>query len=95
MVCANAVTQRVWVKNVERKRGLRGDISNRCNGGSGVQKALGKRDACGGGGTVDIDDLCSLADGLEEEVQFDGCVCGRDSSLRGRLQTWLVETGLP
>lgn len=51
-----------------------------------------KRDACeGGGDTVDIDDLCSLADGLKEEVQHAGCagcaVCGGDgrssSSLRG------------
>lgn len=51
-----------------------------------------KNDACGGGGgTVDIDDLCSLADGLKEEVQHAGCAgcagCGGDgrssSSLRG------------
>lgn len=39
-----------------------------------MQKVLGKRDACGGGGTVDTDDLCSLADGLKEEVRFAGCV---------------------
>lgn len=37
-----------------------------------MQKVLGRRDACGGGGTVDTDDLCSLADGLKEEVRFDG-----------------------
>lgn len=39
-----------------------------------MRKVLGKRDACGGGGTVDTDDLCSLADGLKEEVRFAGCV---------------------
>lgn len=39
-----------------------------------MQKVLGKRGACGGGDTADIDELCSLADGLEEEVQFAGCV---------------------
>ena len=51
-----------------------------------------KRDACGGGGgTVDIDDLCSLADGLKEEVQHAGCAgCGGDgSSLRGCRADWM------
>lgn len=39
-----------------------------------MPKVLVKRYACGGRGTVDIDDLGSLADGLKEEVQFAGCV---------------------
>ncbi len=39
-----------------------------------MQKVLEKRDACGGGGTIDIDDLCSSADGLKEEMQCAGCV---------------------
>lgn len=42
--------------------------------GPGEQKVLERRDACGGGGTADIDDLCSLADGSKEEVLRAGCV---------------------
>ena len=58
-----------------------------------MQKVLGKRDACGGGGTVDTDDLCALADGLTEEVQFLWlCVCGQDR--RSRMQSKLVGTSL-
>lgn len=58
-----------------------------------MQKVLVKRDACGGGGTVDIDDLCSLADGLKEEVQFAGAVSvvgtGGAALLRGGRADWL------
>lgn len=41
----------------------------------------------GGGGTVDIDDLCSLADGLTEEVQCAGCVWGQEEQLSERMQS--------
>lgn len=56
-----------------------------------MQEVPLKRDACGGGGTVDIDDLCSLADALKEEVQR----LGQEEQLSGRMQSRLVETSQP
>lgn len=44
----------------------------------GLQKVPGEKDAHWQGVTADSDDVCALADGLEEEEWFDGCVCGRD-----------------
>lgn len=49
----------------------------------------------GGGGTVDIDELRSLADGLEEEVQCAGCVSVVGTGEDERMQSRLAETSLP
>lgn len=62
-VCGNALSlRRCWERGWKnREREWEGECtSDRWDGGLGMQKVLGKRDPCGGGGSVDIDDLHSF-----------------------------------